>query len=435
MRDYTTGRAARELKVSQTDLRALCQAGLIAARATAGGHWRIPKSEVQRLRKEGLPELPSPTLEDLEAQPAGARPENVRPHPALLSAPSQEAIAAADEVVRLENEVRAIGLKRDKEENLDWFRDRQNRQAAAKAARRRGVLESQAERVRSEWVALWVAYGMECLPPDAPREAELDVHQAIEEALTDLGPDHPQHIVERLVRAAIDKALAPWRRGKEIEKAIEDAAQQLPYLARSWDPARPTEWQSRAMRAAAEAVRQLDGNASLAEIRAVAFQAAKKVCDEYQEWRAGEGHRQDCDYILEWTIPPFELTAEEREAAGRAVREALAKLAIGCGLAEMRRAKDEALAPFKARAEAARTADRYLEHVSEYIEELGGEEGEWDLGGLFERYELAGKMKAKLRPALIRTLLEEPLDEEEAIQFIDERIDEELGLDDAYDVP
>jgi excisionase family DNA binding protein len=87
MRDYTTGRAARELKVSQTDLRALCQAGLIAARATTGGHWRIPKGEVQRLRREGLPDLPSPALEDSEAQAPGAPLASGHPHPSLLSAP------------------------------------------------------------------------------------------------------------------------------------------------------------------------------------------------------------------------------------------------------------------------------------------------------------------------------------------------------------
>jgi excisionase family DNA binding protein len=55
-RDYSTGRAASELHVSPSHVRALCQAGKIAARATHGGRWRIPKGEVERLRREGVPD-------------------------------------------------------------------------------------------------------------------------------------------------------------------------------------------------------------------------------------------------------------------------------------------------------------------------------------------------------------------------------------------
>jgi excisionase family DNA binding protein len=55
-RDSSTGRAASELHVSPSHVRALCQAGKIAARATHGGRWRIPKGEVERLRREGVPD-------------------------------------------------------------------------------------------------------------------------------------------------------------------------------------------------------------------------------------------------------------------------------------------------------------------------------------------------------------------------------------------
>src|SRR5580704_839265 len=66
-RDYTTGRAASELRVSPSLIRSLCQAGMIAARATPGNHFRIPKSEIERLRREGVPEPPSST-------PTGSQP-------------------------------------------------------------------------------------------------------------------------------------------------------------------------------------------------------------------------------------------------------------------------------------------------------------------------------------------------------------------------
>jgi len=162
------------------------------------------------------------------------------------------------------------------------------------------------------------------------------------------------------------------------------------------------------------------------EIRAGSFEAAKRVCEQYERWSTERGHKRECESVIDWTIPPFELTVEEREVAERAVREALAKLPVGCGRFEMLRAKDSALAPFQARAEAIRTAERCLQHVRHYVEELGGDEGEWDLGDLFERQHLTEELKAKLRPALVKELQDEPLDEQAARQFIEEWIDEAI---------
>ena len=107
------------------------------------------------------------------------------------------------------------------------------------------------------------------------------------------------------------------------------------------------------------------------------------------------------------------------------------KLPFGATRAKMENARDAALAPFRAAARAAADADRYLQHVSDYIEELGNNEtGEWDLGDLFERYRLAAKLKAKLQPQLIQKLSKETLDVDEAHEFIEEWLDRELELDD-----
>ena len=96
----------------------------------------------------------------------------------------------------------------------------------------------------------------------------------------------------------------------------------------------------------------------------------------------------------------------------------------------MKDARDAALAPFRAATKAAEDADRYLQHVSDYIEELGNEEtGEWDLGDHFKRYRLKEKLKAKLRPLLIQKLIAETLSEDEAHEFIEEWIDRELELE------
>src|SRR5689334_2491130 len=126
----SSGKAARELGVTADAVRRLCDAGAIHAETTPGGQWRIPTEEIERLKDEGLPPVPKP----MPGQSRRATPNESRtiapgavppPHtgPAILLAePSEETIAAADEVVRLENEVRALGLKRQREEALDWFR-------------------------------------------------------------------------------------------------------------------------------------------------------------------------------------------------------------------------------------------------------------------------------------------------------------------------
>jgi hypothetical protein len=177
------------------------------------------------------------------------------------------------------------------------------------------------------------------------------------------------------------------------------------------------------MRDAADAIAHLDKAAPLTAIRAVAVEAGNKVCTEYQAWKAADDHRKACKHITDWTF--------EGDDACEAVRCALEKLPVGATRAQMESVRDAALAPFRAATKAVEDADLYLYHVSGYIEELGNEEtGSWDLGDWSERYHLAATLKVKLRPVLIRKLLEETLDLEGAYEFIEEWLDRELELED-----
>lgn len=250
---------------------------------------------------------------------------------------------------------------------------------------------------------------------------ELDVHQVVAELLSKLDAQQPEQLTKRLIQAAIDKALQPWHRRKEIEKIIEEARNQLPAHVRGWSGA-PNQWDARAMHAAAEAIAQLGDEGRLAEIRAAAVEAGNKVRAEYEAWQAGEDHRKAFDQMVQWVL--------EGDDAREAVRRALEKLSVPATRAKMENAREMALAPFRAATKAAGDADRYLQHVSEYVEKLGNEEtGEWDFGDWFERYHLGTKLKAKLRPVLIKRLLEEPLDVDEAHEFIEEWLDRELELE------
>ena len=70
---YSTGQVARELKVTTTTIRKLCDAGAIRASRSSGGHYRIGAAELERLKKlDGLPPVPRATL---------APPTNPGPHP------------------------------------------------------------------------------------------------------------------------------------------------------------------------------------------------------------------------------------------------------------------------------------------------------------------------------------------------------------------
>ena len=66
---YRTGQAAKLLSRSSYEIRRLCEAGLIDA-DYSGKQWRIPAAEVERLRKDGVPEIPSSGMQ----RTAGAMP-------------------------------------------------------------------------------------------------------------------------------------------------------------------------------------------------------------------------------------------------------------------------------------------------------------------------------------------------------------------------
>src|SRR5262249_44185439 len=106
---FTSGQAARQLGTTTDAIRNLCQSGAIKSQTTAGGQWRVPVAEIERLKRDGLPPIPRP----MPGRPAGPR-VNSRAS-ALLADPSEEAIAAADEVVRLESEIKALHFKRERE--------------------------------------------------------------------------------------------------------------------------------------------------------------------------------------------------------------------------------------------------------------------------------------------------------------------------------
>lgn len=439
---YTLGEAEKAAGIQRTRLDHACRVGRLQYRRSETGARLLSHDVVEKLRKHGLKAFPRPydpiaSSNEQEASPSGATSgagltaqrerveqkrgeiEEMRVNRDLRQLKDQEqqekserrAAAAAERQAQAEQ--RAHAKRQRQQVRLEEARQAEAREQAARGA--------EAHNRRRQWEVTWLDHALKLLPRDVPPSFELDVRDAVAELLQKLDANEPEQLTKRLIQAAINKALQPWHRQKEIEKIIEQAHDQLPVQVRSWSST-PSEWEARVIHAAADAIAQLGDEAPLAEIRAAAVEAGKKVRAEYEVWKTAEDHRLACEQMAQWTF--------EGDDAREAVRQALEKLPVGAPRAKMENVRDAALAPFRAAKKVPADADRYLEHVSNYIEELGNEEtGDWELGDGLERYQIAAKLKPKLRPLLIQKLLKDTLDEDLAHEFIEEWVDRELELE------
>src|ERR1017187_6424397 len=315
---YSTGQVARQLGTTLATVRVLCENGAIASETTPGGHWRVPASEVERLKRDGLPPIPRP-LPTESAPPASNGTAGRHGHPALLAEPSDEVASAADLVAITRSMLEKRKIDRELEENEDWFRDRQGRQAAAEAAERQRAELKQAEQRRLLWMQQWTQYALNSLPYGARREVEMEVHALVQEALSVLQPSQPAAITQRLVDAAVHRALGPWTRKQEMERALQAGMNKL-----SWNVRYGSEHaglKQRAWDAAVTAVRQVREEASYHEMETAAVQAVQPMNREYE-------HQEACQRIV-GRIYIYDATREEEEAAKEAVGKALAALPIG----------------------------------------------------------------------------------------------------------
>ena len=126
------------------------------------------------------------------------------------------------------NRLRKRRLEREVEETEDWFRNRARQQAAEEAVERRQAAAERAEQWRQGWRHEWTEYALNSMPFLAPREIRLDVHAAVEQTLASLDPGQPDHLTQRLVDAAVAKALRPRKRKEDLQRAIESAMGRLP---------------------------------------------------------------------------------------------------------------------------------------------------------------------------------------------------------------
>ena len=131
---YSTGQVARQLGTTLAAIRLLCEKRLIAAETSPGGHWRVPAAEVERLKRDGLPPIPRP-LPNPSARPPENEISNGHGYAEFVEEPSDEVALAADQVAIAKSTLERRRIERDMEENEDWFRDRERREAEAESRR------------------------------------------------------------------------------------------------------------------------------------------------------------------------------------------------------------------------------------------------------------------------------------------------------------
>lgn len=423
---YSTGQVARELGTNQAAVRILCESGVIASETTPGGHLRIPESEVKRLKRDGLPPIPRP-LPTESAPTARNVPARLQGH-SDLAAELSEVQLAADLVAVTRSMLEKRKIDREREETEDWFRARQRQTAAEEAIERQQRERKLAEERRQRWEQQWMQYALDSLPYGARREVEIEVHAAVDAVLSGVQPSQPETNTQRLVDAVVHWALRPWTRKQEIERALNSAIEKLPWAVRNSREYVPLKLH--ASEAAVEAVGRLREEASYQEMETVALQAVQPVIRAYQ-------HHESCQRII-GHVHLFDATREEQEVAKETVRKALETLPIGAATRELEKAKDDALAPYKAivseRKEKARLeserqaqrraaewkADLQLDHIARYLAT------EFDL----DRWELrreAERLRPLIRKALVEELLKNPnLTADQIRRSIKEQIDDDM---------
>jgi len=357
---YSTGQTARELGVTQAKVRALCESGAIESTCTAGGQRRISTAEVERLRSEGLPSIPRP-LPDQDREAVKNKAGRSRhTEAALLDEPSEAVIDSAEEVVCLENEVKSIGLKRQKEEALDWFRERVEKGVQQLTERRAADQERRnreaAERQRQAWEEKWLKYALDSIPREVPQALRTEAYRAAQEALTQLGGMRGESITRQLVDAAVHRGLAVWLKAKELATAVEKACDSAPWTMRH-DKA----WRARMVETASAAIARLQSGASAAQLQLVTSQAVAPLIAEFE-------HRDVCSRMVAevWKLLPSYKT-EELDEGKEVVWRALSEVKVGTSRREIERIRDAALEP--TRAAISRRLDREMRSgVLQYVE-------------------------------------------------------------------
>lgn len=332
---YSTSSAATELQVSQHIMRRLIEAGLVDADRTEGGRWRIPRSEIARLKEEGIPPIPAP-VPNPDPLPARSSPAAATPLPTLTSPAVRE---AADRLVIRQTELELENVE-------DAFRERQRRVSEIEAEQRRRQLEAEEASARKEWEERTILHALRRIPADCGPGLKLKAEEQVRAALVPYSHHSSPELIAELSAAAVEAALVPFRQQQEVQRIIDEALAQLPQSARGDRERSP--WEIRLLKRFAARAEALPPHADLAALRAIALREARQVAAAFDHERRKDAALTE---LQQWNVLQIAAgaipTAEEYDQAKQEAREALAAAQVGESLASMRARISTALEPLE----------------------------------------------------------------------------------------
>ena len=288
---FRVGQVAEMLRTSEHHIRRLCVAGLIEAEQSPGGHWRIPASEVDRLRKTRLPPIPQGLAEERPTSEASCEPEEDPEEPDSAYENLNERIRESRADVSVtENLVRRRKAELElelAEQRLQEAREqRRKHDLARQGERERDLATRRAEAARPGWTGRWLARAQGKIPYDAPPEVRTIVYKHVQEKLQELTPSQPYELVSSLVGAWVEEKLEPWRRKRAAQELLQAACRQLPLGAKGWFAegysSPPNRWETMVIQRAAAALHQMSPDFTWPEVQAAAFAAAEEVAEEFK---------------------------------------------------------------------------------------------------------------------------------------------------------
>jgi len=371
---------------------------------------------------------------------AAARPPRAASGPELPSFASPETVATYDETVRLKAEIEALRLKQQREEALDWFRQREREEQARREEleRQRRLQEEEAERQRRHqlWFDRWQKHALDCIPFGARRQVESDVYTVVAEVLRQRTPEQDEMITRQLVEAAARGVVKRWERERQVERLLTDARDWwLPLEARGRG-GELSQWQVAAVKAAGEAIAALPADTPLDVMEAAARQAVARVAEQFLDQDQRAEVIRSCAFLRKLREP-------ERQVVEARLRQALAQLPPGTPRALLEQARDEALKPMREAVEKQLEAERReqeeaerrrraefraslaLSHLGFYLQH----HKHFRYDGLRNLWRTTDELAKTLRPKLVGIILREPdISDEKLRRHVERLADEELGV-------
>ena len=136
---------------------------------------------------------------------------------------------------------------------------------------------------------------MTSVPPDVAGRFASEIQLSVEDALQGVGPGRPRAVVERLVRAAVERVVEPWRREQQRKQDISAAANVAADPFRVPGLLGYRESQILAQERALRAILALPESVTVDQMVVAGRAAALQVAQEHQEQRERARAQQDRD--------------------------------------------------------------------------------------------------------------------------------------------